>query len=232
VGRPCRRGGFLTTLIEAHRTNRSPDCERDERRREYPQQVRVADTGVEEHHTLGFRGSRGKSNDYWKSPLVFHVDESLQIVLKHAIVLLNAMTQTGTDLRCLFSGKIRRDSNGDFVVTIPTTEIDHGPIQPGNCHQIGIFDEVDAEPGAFQGRSRDPDGPAAQGPPSGEPPVEEGEELTVKIEGKGEEGDGVAKVPPGYVIMVPETEVGEEVKIQVTATRENVGFGTVVGRLG
>jgi predicted RNA-binding protein with TRAM domain len=81
-------------------------------------------------------------------------------------------------------------------------------------------------------RSRNSAGFTAQGPPTDEPPVEEGEELTVKIEGKGEEGDGVAKVPPGYVIMVPETEVGEEVKIQVTATRENVGFGTVVGRLG
>jgi predicted RNA-binding protein with TRAM domain len=142
------------------------------------------------------------------------------------------MDRDTQELLCLFSGKIRRDSNGDFVVTIPSSEINHGTIQPGNAHRIGIFDEVSAEPGALQGRSRDPEGPTAQQPPTGEPPVEEGEELTVKIEGKGEEGDGVAKVPPGYVIMVPETEVGEEVKIQVTATRENVGFGTVVGRLG
>jgi predicted RNA-binding protein with TRAM domain len=140
---------------------------------------------------------------------------------------------TDTDgLLCLFSGKIRRDADGDFVVSIPRSEIDHGTIQPGNAHRIGIFDEVAAAPGTLQDRSSESEEDTATRQPTGEPPVEEGEELTVTIEGMGEEGDGVAKVPPGYVIMIPETEVGEEVRIQVTATRENVGFGTVVTRLG
>jgi predicted RNA-binding protein with TRAM domain len=55
------------------------------------------------------------------------------------------------------------------------------------------------------------------------PPVKEGEELTVKIEGIGSSGDGLARVK-GFVIFVPGTKVDEEVKIRVTKVSRKVGF--------
>lgn len=61
----------------------------------------------------------------------------------------------------------------------------------------------------------------------GEIPVEEGEEYDVKIEAKGSKGDGIAKVE-GYIIFVPNTEIGDEVKIKINRALRGYAFGEVV----
>ncbi len=60
-------------------------------------------------------------------------------------------------------------------------------------------------------------------------PVKVGDEVNVKIEAVGEKGDGVAKVK-GFVIFVPNTREGDEVKIKVTRVLRKVGFGEVLGK--
>jgi len=60
-------------------------------------------------------------------------------------------------------------------------------------------------------------------------PVNVGDEVNVKIEAVGEKGDGVAKVK-GFVIFVPNTQEGDEVKIKVTRVLRKVGFGEVLGK--
>jgi predicted RNA-binding protein with TRAM domain len=59
-------------------------------------------------------------------------------------------------------------------------------------------------------------------------PVHVGEEVDVKIEAVGEKGDGIAKVK-GFVLFVPNTKQGDEVKIKITKVLRKVGFGEVVG---
>ena len=59
-------------------------------------------------------------------------------------------------------------------------------------------------------------------------PVKVGDELTVKIEAVGEKGDGIAK-KDGFVLFVPSTKQGDEVKIKVTRVLQKVGFAEVVG---
>lgn len=59
-------------------------------------------------------------------------------------------------------------------------------------------------------------------------PIKVGEELDVKIEAVGEKGDGIAKVK-GFVIFIPNTKAGEEVKIRITKVSKKVGFGEVIG---
>jgi predicted RNA-binding protein with TRAM domain len=59
-------------------------------------------------------------------------------------------------------------------------------------------------------------------------PVKVGEELDVKIEAVGEKGDGIAKVK-GFVLFVPNTKEGNEVKVRVTRVLRKVGFAEVVG---
>ncbi len=61
------------------------------------------------------------------------------------------------------------------------------------------------------------------------PPVEEGETYEVKIEDIGKEGDGVAKIDD-FVIFVPETDVGDEVEIEITRVLRTLAFGEVVSR--
>ncbi len=59
------------------------------------------------------------------------------------------------------------------------------------------------------------------------PPVKEGERYDVKIEDIGKEGDGVAKVN-NFVVFIPNTKVGDEVKIEVTKVLRTLAFGQVV----
>ena len=60
------------------------------------------------------------------------------------------------------------------------------------------------------------------------PPVEEGEKYEVEIEDIGKEGDGVAKVE-NFVVFVPDTEVGDQVEIEITRVLRTLAFGEVVG---
>jgi predicted RNA-binding protein with TRAM domain len=54
-------------------------------------------------------------------------------------------------------------------------------------------------------------------------PIEEGKEYEVKIEDVGKEGDGVTRIE-GFVVFVPETEVGDEVKVRITSVRKRFAF--------
>ncbi len=60
-------------------------------------------------------------------------------------------------------------------------------------------------------------------------PVKEGDEIDVKIEAVGEKGDGIAK-KDGFVLVVPGTAKGDEVRIRVTKVLRRVGFAEVVGK--
>ena len=60
-------------------------------------------------------------------------------------------------------------------------------------------------------------------------PVNVGDELDVKIETVGKKGDGIAK-KDGFVLFVPNTKEGDEVKIKVTRVLRNVGFAEVTGK--
>lgn len=62
-------------------------------------------------------------------------------------------------------------------------------------------------------------------------PVKVGDELDVKIEHVGAKGDGIAK-KDGFVLFVPGTKEGDEVKIRVTRVLQKVGFAEVAGSKG
>lgn len=62
-------------------------------------------------------------------------------------------------------------------------------------------------------------------------PVKVGEELDVTIEALAEKGDGVAK-KNGFVLFVPNTKVGDRVKIRVNKVLRKVGFAEVIGPAG
>jgi 23S rRNA (uridine2552-2'-O)-methyltransferase len=57
-------------------------------------------------------------------------------------------------------------------------------------------------------------------------PIEVGEQLRVRIEDRGSEGDGVAHVD-GFTLFVPDTEPGDEVTVEVTDLKPSFGFAEV-----
>ena len=50
----------------------------------------------------------------------------------------------------------------------------------------------------------------------------------VEIEDIGKQGDGIARVERGYVIIVPGAEVDERVKIEVSEVKSNFAVGEVI----
>lgn len=61
----------------------------------------------------------------------------------------------------------------------------------------------------------------------GKPPVSVGDVREVEIVAMGSGGDGIAKVN-GFVVFVPGTKVGDDVKIKVTKVLKKFAFAEVV----
>ena len=62
----------------------------------------------------------------------------------------------------------------------------------------------------------------------GNKPVEIGKEYDVHIDEVGEKGDGIARVE-GFVVFVPNTQKGEDVRIRVTTVMRKFAIGEKVG---
>jgi predicted RNA-binding protein with TRAM domain len=52
----------------------------------------------------------------------------------------------------------------------------------------------------------------------------------VEIEYLGDQGDGIAKVERGYVVIAPDTSIGDRVTAEIQQARETVAFADVVDR--
>lgn len=124
------------------------------------------------------------------------------------------------DLLCMFSAEIER-RDGSYVVEIPERELDVGTLQEGETYRTAVFSRSVTED-----ESPRPD--AERSAPA--PPVEEGEIREVDIEDIGEQGDGIARVERGYVVIVPETDKGERVTVEITDVQQNVAFAEVEER--
>ncbi|MFW6448779.1 MAG: TRAM domain-containing protein [Halobacteriota archaeon] len=118
-------------------------------------------------------------------------------------------------LLCLFSAPVRSE-DGEFTVAIPRREVENGAIEPDTIYRIAVI-----APEAERDTSATPrDQP--------EPPVEVGETRYVEIEDIGKQGDGIARVERGYVIIVPGAEVGDRVKVDIAEVKPNFAVGEVV----
>ena len=136
-------------------------------------------------------------------------------------------------LRCLFSARIERHGDS-YQIEIPAQELELGDVEEGETYRVAVLsspstaestsasDETEStQQNRRQSRS-DSEYP--------EPPVGEGETRTVEIENLGDQGDGITRVEHGFVVIVPDTERGERVTIEITDVRQNVAFAEVVER--
>ena len=121
-------------------------------------------------------------------------------------------------LLCLFNAEVERVEDG-FVVHVPDREVETGSIEPGESYRVALLSRNQADEDDDADRSR---------PGQPQPPVEEGEIRYVEIEDLGKQGDGIARVERGYVIIVPGGEVGERVKIEVAEVKSNFAVGEII----
>jgi predicted RNA-binding protein with TRAM domain len=122
-------------------------------------------------------------------------------------------------LLCLFSADVSEQEDS-YVVEIPAREIETGSVTPGDTYRVALL--------ATEDDSAESDAVDQTPPDEPQPPVEPGEIRYVEIEDLGKQGDGIARVERGYVIIVPETDVGERVKIEIVEVKSNFAVGEII----
>ena len=157
---------------------------------------------------------------------------------------------------CLFTGRVEA-RDGEYILTVPEQEVELGDLEPGESYRVGVYPGVNTSSPTSPESSvtTDRDGGEVQTmqrraeshPPrnvtpraktsapatsmddtSNQPPVTEGETLQLDIEDVGDQGDGLARVGPGYVVFVPDTEIGQQPLVRIETVRENFAFAEVV----
>ncbi len=124
-------------------------------------------------------------------------------------------------LLCLFSTDVSAEDDR-YVIEVPRQEVETGDIDPGEVYRVALISRDESTD----------DGSATTQPESApsepQPPVDVGETRYVEIEDIGKQGDGIARVERGYVIIVPGADVGERVKIEVTEVKSNFAVGEII----
>jgi len=142
------------------------------------------------------------------------------------------MVEIPDALRSVFTATVR-EQDGTYVVEVPRSEVETGAVGAGETYRVAVLPPVDASPSAS---SSDAGSSQSAGSSSGsrstrdapEPPVDEGEVRDVRIEAVGDQGDGIAKVERGYVVIVPDAKPGDEPTVEIDQVRQNVAFASVV----
>lgn len=124
------------------------------------------------------------------------------------------------NLLCLFNSRVDAQ-NDSFVIEVPEREVSVGAIEPGESYRVAI---LSTGTGAADRTGRSPD--RDRGVPA--PPVDAGETVEVEIEDIGEQGDGIARIDRGYIVFVPDTNIGDRVTVEISDVRENFAFGDVI----
>ena len=137
------------------------------------------------------------------------------------------MVEIPNSLRSLFSAPIK-EQDGTYIVEVPSSEIDYEALSADETYRIAILESpVSTESSVHRESQRAPTYETASQSPSA-PPVAEGEVRDVTIETVGDQGDGIAKVERGYVVIVPEAQPGDEPTIEIEQVQENVAFASIV----
>lgn len=131
--------------------------------------------------------------------------------------------QIPEELLTLFSARVE-SRNGGAVIEVPDRELSIGDVELDETYRIAVLPQSrnatdgDAPQASSDDRSSD----------QSDAPVEEGEQLDVEIEDVGDQGDGIARIGPGYIVFVSDTDIGDRVTIEIQQARPNYAFGEVV----
>lgn len=126
------------------------------------------------------------------------------------------------DVFTVFSAEIE-SRNGTAVITVPDRELELGELEMDETYRVAIYPQPTPSASSETTPVREPSR-AEESPP----PVEEEATLDVEIEDVGDQGDGIARIGPGYIVFVPDTDIGDRVTIRITDARENFAFADVI----
>jgi len=152
-----------------------------------------------------------------------------RIYIRYHRLCANPMVEIPDSLRSVFSADVH-ERGESYVIEIPPSEIGHDALSADETYRVAIYDAGPSTGSSHQDTSAPDDSQRIddRGPP--EPPVEEGEVRAVTVETVGDQGDGIAKVDRGYVVIVPDTKPGDQPTVEIEQVQESVAFASVVGQ--
>ena len=141
------------------------------------------------------------------------------------------------NLLCLFTAELE-ETDDSYIIEVPAREVAKGQLQPNQTYRAAVVQTASPKREAQTQNKERPDSTAKHSEDHSqnheqtnrELPVEKGEQRTVDIESLGDQGDGITRVERGYVVIVPDTEPNERVRIEITDVSKNVGFAEVIER--
>lgn len=132
-------------------------------------------------------------------------------------------------LQTVYSASIE-EQDGEYQLSVPAREIEIGSVEPGESVRVALLSAASSPTtDADEKVESSSESPTESDEPTG-PPVSEGETREVTIESIGDQGDGIAKVDRGYVVIIPGTDLGDTVTVEIDQVQDNVAFATVVDR--
>jgi len=144
------------------------------------------------------------------------------------------MFDTSGTLQSIYTAEVTERDDA-YIIEIPDRELELGAIDPEDIVQVALFTSSDtsasrADTHSETDNSRQTSNEQEQR--ADDPPVSEGETLEVTIESVGEQGDGVAKVDRGYVLIIPGTKPGEQpvVKVETVKKKRRIRRSRRLGR--
>ena len=139
------------------------------------------------------------------------------------------MVEIPDQLACLFSASIDQQ-NDSYRIEIPRSELEEGTITSGETYRVALVSSTPQSDDGVTRRQPDTTSSSESGSSDSSqqsPPVEPGDIREVTIESLGDQGDGIAKIDRGYVVIVPGTRPDDEVTIEIEQAQENVTFARV-----
>ena len=124
-------------------------------------------------------------------------------------------------LLCLFSADVSAEEDR-YVIEVPRQEVETGDINPEEVYRVALISREEST------ETEETTAQPQTAPSEPQPPVDVGETRYVEIEDIGKQGDGIARVERGYVIIVPGADVGERVKVEVTEVKSNFAVGEII----
>ena len=136
------------------------------------------------------------------------------------------MVEISDSLRSVFSAQIE-ERDGSYMLDVPASEIEHDALAADETYRVAILKSESSTNKKTQ--EEQPQSAGQEPTPTLDgPPVDEGEVRDVTIETTGDQGDGIAKVERGYVVIVPGGQPGDEPTVEIEQVKENVAFASIV----
>lgn len=143
------------------------------------------------------------------------------------------MVEISDSLRLLYETQLE-ERGDEYVLTLPKELVKDGSVSTDNSYRVALLESAveshRSEPESSETDSREVESDSARQVESQGPPVEVGDVRSVTIDTLGDQGDGIAKVERGFIVIVPDTRPGDRVDVEITNVADSVAFAEPVSK--